>query len=114
MKYQHIDFAENSDLARELSLEENGSFLIDLCLAITWLTQLSIHYDCLDSNLTHASLFHLTGCVPIPHVGDYGGYYCPCHGSHYDNSGRIRKGPAPLNMDVPVYEFPDEDSLVVG
>ncbi|KAL1124198.1 hypothetical protein AAG570_001968 [Ranatra chinensis] len=54
------------------------------------------------------------GCVPIANAGDYGGYYCPCHGSHYDNSGRIRKGPAPLNLEVPPYEFMDESTLIVG
>lgn len=54
------------------------------------------------------------GCVPIANAGDYGGYYCPCHGSHYDASGRIRKGPAPLNLEVPFYEFPDDDTVVVG
>jgi len=54
------------------------------------------------------------GCVPIAGQGDFGGYYCPCHGSHYDASGRIRKGPAPLNLEVPVYEFPDENTLIVG
>lgn len=54
------------------------------------------------------------GCVPIANAGEYGGYYCPCHGSHYDSSGRIRKGPAPLNLEVPPYAFPDEGLLVVG
>ncbi|XP_027017922.1 cytochrome b-c1 complex subunit Rieske, mitochondrial [Tachysurus fulvidraco] len=54
------------------------------------------------------------GCVPIANAGDFGGYYCPCHGSHYDSSGRIRKGPAPLNLEVPYYEFSDEDTVVVG
>lgn len=54
------------------------------------------------------------GCVPIANAGDFGGYYCPCHGSHYDASGRIRKGPAPLNLEVPVHSFPDEGTLVVG
>jgi ubiquinol-cytochrome c reductase iron-sulfur subunit len=54
------------------------------------------------------------GCVPIANAGDFGGYYCPCHGSHYDASGRIRKGPAPLNLEVPEYEFPDDDTLIVG
>nr|KAG5712177.1 hypothetical protein BaRGS_014527 [Batillaria attramentaria] len=54
------------------------------------------------------------GCVPLANAGDYGGYYCPCHGSHYDASGRIRKGPAPLNMEVPEYSFPEEGLLVVG
>lgn len=53
------------------------------------------------------------GCVPIANAGDFGGYYCPCHGSHYDASGRIRKGPAPLNLEVPPYEF-IEELLVVG
>ncbi|KAM9319106.1 cytochrome b-c1 complex subunit Rieske, mitochondrial [Pholidichthys leucotaenia] len=54
------------------------------------------------------------GCVPISNAGEYGGYYCPCHGSHYDASGRIRKGPAPLNLEVPYYEFLDENTVVVG
>lgn len=54
------------------------------------------------------------GCVPIANAGDFGGYYCPCHGSHYDASGRIRKGPAPLNLEVPYYEFPEDDFVVVG
>lgn len=54
------------------------------------------------------------GCVPIANAGEYGGYYCPCHGSHYDASGRIRKGPAPLNLEVPEYIFPDEGTLLVG
>ena len=54
------------------------------------------------------------GCVPIANAGDYGGYYCPCHGSHYDASGRIRKGPAPLNLEVPPYTFPEDGLLIVG
>lgn len=54
------------------------------------------------------------GCVPIANSGDFGGYYCPCHGSHYDASGRIRKGPAPLNLEIPEYSFPDENTLIVG
>ena len=53
------------------------------------------------------------GCIPISNAGDYGGYFCPCHGSHYDASGRIRKGPAPLNMEVPRHEF-QGDLLLVG
>ncbi|XP_061220982.1 cytochrome b-c1 complex subunit Rieske, mitochondrial [Neopsephotus bourkii] len=54
------------------------------------------------------------GCVPIANSGDFGGYYCPCHGSHYDASGRIRKGPAPYNLEVPTYQFLGEDVVVVG
>lgn len=54
------------------------------------------------------------GCVPISNAGDWGGYYCPCHGSHYDAAGRIRKGPAPSNMEVPPYKFLDANTLIVG
>ncbi|ORZ24535.1 Rieske [2Fe-2S] iron-sulfur domain-containing protein [Absidia repens] len=53
------------------------------------------------------------GCVPIGEAGDYGGWYCPCHGSHYDISGRIRKGPAPLNLEIPEYDFAG-DKLIIG
>ncbi|WBW72056.1 ubiquinol-cytochrome-c reductase complex subunit 5, Rip1 [Schizosaccharomyces osmophilus] len=53
------------------------------------------------------------GCVPIGEAGDYGGWFCPCHGSHYDISGRIRRGPAPINLVIPQYEF-DGDKLIVG
>eukprot|EP00439_Symbiodinium_sp_Y106_P001808 s6196_g1.t1 len=41
------------------------------------------------------------GCIPQPDAGNYGGYFCPCHGSHYDYAGRIRQGPAPKNLEVP-------------
>ncbi|KAK4134512.1 ubiquinol-cytochrome c r [Trichocladium antarcticum] len=54
------------------------------------------------------------GCVPIGEAGDYGGWFCPCHGSHYDISGRIRKGPAPLNLEIPAYDFSEDGKLVVG
>lgn len=54
------------------------------------------------------------GCVPIGEAGDFGGWFCPCHGSHYDISGRIRKGPAPLNLEIPQYEFAESETLVVG
>jgi len=53
------------------------------------------------------------GCVPIANAGEFGGYYCPCHGSHYDSSGRIRKGPAPYNLEVPDHEY-QGDMLIVG
>jgi len=54
------------------------------------------------------------GCVPIGESGDFGGWFCPCHGSHYDVSGRIRKGPAPLNLSVPAYSFPTDESVIIG
>lgn len=54
------------------------------------------------------------GCVPIANKGEYNGYYCPCHGSHYDASGRARRGPAPKNLEVPTYEFMDDSTIVVG
>lgn len=54
------------------------------------------------------------GCVPLGNAGDFGGWFCPCHGSHYDTSGRIRRGPAPRNLPVPVAEFVDESTLKLG
>ncbi len=59
------------------------------------------------------------GCVPLgtrPNEpkGEYEGWFCPCHGSHYDTSGRIRKGPAPTNLDVPPYEFISDDVIRIG
>lgn len=53
------------------------------------------------------------GCVPLGDAGDFGGWFCPCHGSHYDTSGRIRKGPAPENLPVPVARF-EGSELVLG
>ena len=54
------------------------------------------------------------GCVPLSDKGDYNGWFCPCHGSHYDTSGRIRKGPAPVNMEIPKYEFVDNNTIKIG
>ena len=54
------------------------------------------------------------GCVPIGHQGDYGGWFCPCHGSQYDTSGRIRKGPAPLNLFLPPYAFVSDTKIAIG
>ncbi|KAB8364842.1 hypothetical protein FH972_024705 [Carpinus fangiana] len=54
------------------------------------------------------------GCVPIGEAGDFGGWFCPCHGSHYDISGRARKGPAPLNLEIPAYSFPEDGKVVIG
>jgi ubiquinol-cytochrome c reductase iron-sulfur subunit len=54
------------------------------------------------------------GCVPLSDKGDFNGWFCPCHGSHYDVSGRIRKGPAPKNMEIPKYEFVDTNTIKIG
>jgi len=59
------------------------------------------------------------GCVPLGNAGDYtaegtGGWFCPCHGSHYDTAGRIRRGPAPTNLPVPPASFDDEFTLILG
>ena len=54
------------------------------------------------------------GCVPLKDKGDYNGWFCPCHGSHYDVSGRIRKGPAPTNMEIPKFEFVDNNTIKIG
>jgi ubiquinol-cytochrome c reductase iron-sulfur subunit len=55
------------------------------------------------------------GCVPLgKKSGEFGGWFCPCHGSHYDTSGRIRKGPAPLNLPVPEYTFLSDTTIRIG
>ena len=59
------------------------------------------------------------GCIPLGQKGtdtkgEFGGWFCPCHGSHYDTSGRIRKGPAPTNLPVPPYKFLDDKTILIG
>ncbi len=54
------------------------------------------------------------GCVPLGNKGEYDGWFCPCHGSHYDTSGRIRKGPAPTNLEIPKYEFVNSNTIKIG
>jgi ubiquinol-cytochrome c reductase iron-sulfur subunit len=54
------------------------------------------------------------GCVPLGQSGDFNGWFCPCHGSHYDTSGRIRKGPAPKNLEIPPYEFVGDTRIKIG
>ncbi|WP_169570168.1 ubiquinol-cytochrome c reductase iron-sulfur subunit [Sneathiella limimaris] len=54
------------------------------------------------------------GCVPLKESGDFDGWFCPCHGSHYDTSGRIRKGPAPANLAIPPYAFLDDNTVKIG
>ncbi|MTI19009.1 ubiquinol-cytochrome c reductase iron-sulfur subunit [Rhodobacteraceae bacterium RKSG542] len=54
------------------------------------------------------------GCVPLGEAGDFGGWFCPCHGSHYDTAGRIRSGPAPENMLIPPFKFTDDETILIG
>jgi ubiquinol-cytochrome c reductase iron-sulfur subunit len=80
--------ADASDENR--SIDENGE----------WLVMLGV--------CTHL------GCVPLGNAGDFNGWFCPCHGSHYDTAGRIRRGPAPRNMEVPKVTFVDDDIIKLG
>ncbi|MCR4520118.1 MULTISPECIES: ubiquinol-cytochrome c reductase iron-sulfur subunit [Bosea] len=64
-------------------------------------------------NCTHLGCIPL-GTAPGESKGDYDGWFCPCHGSHYDSSGRIRKGPAPLNLPVPPYAFNGDTKIRIG
>ena len=71
-----------------------------------------------DMLITMGVCTHL-GCVPLGAVegenkGEFGGYFCPCHGSHYDTAARIRKGPAPKNLEVPEYTFTSDTTIQVG
>jgi ubiquinol-cytochrome c reductase iron-sulfur subunit len=54
------------------------------------------------------------GCIPLAHQGEYDGWFCPCHGSQYDTSGRIRKGPAPKNLVLPPYQFVSDTRIRIG
>ena len=63
--------------------------------------------------IIYGNCTHL-GCVPLGESGDYQGWFCPCHGSHYDTSGRIRKGPAPANLPVPPYAFNSDTKIRIG
>lgn len=54
------------------------------------------------------------GCIPLAHQGDFGGWFCPCHGSQYDTSARIRRGPAPANLPLPPYRFVSDTKVEIG
>ncbi|WP_209021246.1 ubiquinol-cytochrome c reductase iron-sulfur subunit [Paracoccus ravus] len=89
--------AENENKPNEPALDQNRT----LDEAGEWLVMLGV--------CTHL------GCVPIGDgAGDFGGWFCPCHGSHYDTAGRIRKGPAPQNLHIPVAAFVNETTIQLG
>jgi ubiquinol-cytochrome c reductase iron-sulfur subunit len=88
--------ARNDNIGPAPATDENRS----LDEAGEWLVQMGV--------CTHL------GCVPLGDAGDFGGWFCPCHGSHYDTSGRIRKGPAPQNLPVPTAAFVDETTIQLG
>ncbi|UWQ07952.1 ubiquinol-cytochrome c reductase iron-sulfur subunit [Aliiroseovarius crassostreae] len=91
-------FARNDNRDPSLSADDQNRAMDD---AGEWLVMMGV--------CTHL------GCVPLGDgAGDFGGWYCPCHGSHYDTSGRIRKGPAPENLPVPPAEFVEETVIKLG
>jgi ubiquinol-cytochrome c reductase iron-sulfur subunit len=98
---KEIDDAKNVSLDELRDSEEDSKRVQDS----KWLVVLGV--------CTHL------GCVPLGQKttdakGDFGGWFCPCHGSHYDTSGRIRKGPAPKNLPVPPYVFLSESKIKIG
>lgn len=90
------DDANNANIGPAPATDENRALSEDG----TWLVQMGV--------CTHL------GCVPLGEQGDFHGWFCPCHGSHYDTAGRIRKGPAPRNLPVPVASFVDETTIQLG
>jgi len=88
--------ANNNNIGDAAATDENRALSEDG----VWLVQMGV--------CTHL------GCVPLGEAGDFGGWFCPCHGSHYDTAGRIRKGPAPRNLPVPVAEFVDATTIKLG
>jgi ubiquinol-cytochrome c reductase iron-sulfur subunit len=90
--------AENSNLAADAPATDQNRTLDE---AGEWLVMMGV--------CTHL------GCVPLGNnSGDFDGWFCPCHGSHYDTAGRIRKGPAPRNLNVPVAKFTDATTILLG
>jgi ubiquinol-cytochrome c reductase iron-sulfur subunit len=89
--------AENANKGAEAEATDENRTLDD---AGEWLVMMGV--------CTHL------GCVPLGDSGDFGGWFCPCHGSHYDIAGRIRKGPAPRNLPVPVAAFTDDTTIKLG
>ncbi len=90
--------ADNANLSAEADASDENRTLDE---AGEWLVMMGV--------CTHL------GCVPLGDgAGDFGGWFCPCHGSHYDTAGRIRKGPAPRNLDIPVAAFTDETTIKLG
>ena len=95
--------ARNANLANEADGADANRFLVppESELEGEWLVMMGV--------CTHL------GCVPLGDgAGDYHGWFCPCHGSHYDTSGRIRKGPAPTNLPIPPAEFVDASTIQLG
>ena len=98
---QEIEQAKNDDSASLIHKEDDAARAVEQ------------KYLVLIGVCTHL------GCVPLGQSstapkGEYGGWFCPCHGSHYDTSGRIRKGPAPRNLEVPPYQYVKKDVIKIG
>jgi ubiquinol-cytochrome c reductase iron-sulfur subunit len=96
-KAQTVDLSELRDPQTDAERTKEGHE--------NWLVQLGV--------CTHL------GCVPLGQnpsdsKGDYDGWFCPCHGSHYDTSGRIRKGPAPANLEIPPFAFLNDETIKIG
>ena len=89
--------ARNENLSDELDAEDQNRALDETG---EWLVMVGV--------CTHL------GCVPLGDAGDFGGWFCPCHGSHYDTAGRIRRGPAPQNLPVPVATFISDTVIKLG
>lgn len=90
--------AENKNIGAEADASDQNRTLDE---AGEWLVMIGV--------CTHL------GCVPIGDgAGDFGGWFCPCHGSHYDTAGRVRKGPAPRNLPVPIAKFEDATTIKLG
>jgi ubiquinol-cytochrome c reductase iron-sulfur subunit len=97
-------YANNANLPEETPATDANRVLAafegDTSPPGTWLVQMGV--------CTHL------GCVPLGQAGDFDAWFCPCHGSHYDTSGRIRRGPAPRNLPIPVAAFVDLTTIQLG
>ena len=109
-----IDAAKNTPLADLPDKNARNANLADEASAADENRTLQHTSDDVGEWLVMMGVCTHLGCVPLGNAGDFGGWFCPCHGSHYDTAGRIRKGPAPENLPVPVARFDDDTTIVLG
>jgi ubiquinol-cytochrome c reductase iron-sulfur subunit len=104
---QTLDAMQSKEMISLLS-DPNSDQLQQPPYATNWHRSLKPELGVLVGICTHL------GCIPLPHQGEYDGWFCPCHGSQYDTSGRIRRGPAPKNLVLPPYKFVSDTKIQIG
>ena len=111
--HRYASQADRANLERQF--ERDKEELRDLGVPLETLDAPGAEGDAAEEWLVMSGVCTHLGCVPIGDgAGDFGGWFCPCHGSHYDSAGRIRRGPAPENLHIPVAAFVDASTIKLG